>query len=189
MSDPAAFIDYWNAVDAVLQKLFGIHTGDADIDTAMIAAAQEDGETPEDFARRIGEKYGLTEIAHQGWYRPRIRITESDLRQFTGTENWDRHSLNRAVLYTDGARYLADQCGAYWLLDEIALAQRYEKRVAGEAFQVWKLTVNADRSALLSCDEGKGNEVFSKKIPFTDFPMDSISLYFTDRVILLPSEY
>jgi hypothetical protein len=119
----------------------------------------------------------------------RARLTEADLRQFTGTEQWYRHGLNRAVLYTDGAKYVADQCGAYWLLDEIALAQRFEKRVTGEEFQVWKLTVNPDRSALLSCEDGNDNTVFSKTIEFTDFPMDSISLYFTDSVILLPSEY
>jgi hypothetical protein len=46
-------------------------------------------------------------------------------------------------LFTDGAKYLADQGGACWLLDEIALPQREgNKRVAGDAFQVWKLTVN-----------------------------------------------
>jgi len=31
--------------------------------------------------------------------------------------------------------------GAYWLLDEIALAQRYKRRVAAEEFQVWTLKV------------------------------------------------
>jgi hypothetical protein len=30
--------------------------------------------------------------------------------------------------FTDGAKYLADAAGAaYWLLDEIALAQRFER--------------------------------------------------------------
>src|SRR5882672_7220245 len=89
------------------------------------------------------------------------RISEADLRQFTGTENWYRHALNRAVLFTDGAKYVADTCGAYWLLDEIALLQRFEKRVAGEEFQVWTLSVNPDRTAMLACGDGNGNEVFS----------------------------
>jgi hypothetical protein len=51
------------------------------------------------------------------------------------------------ITFTDGAKYVADDAGAYWLLDEIALAQRYEKKVSGEEFQVWKLTVNADSTA------------------------------------------
>ena len=78
---------------------------------------------------------------------------------------------------------------AYWLLDEIALAQRYNKRVAGEGFQLWKLTVKADHTATLACEDGNGRTVHSKRIPFTDFPLDEISFYFTDNTILLPSEY
>ena len=100
-------------------------------------------------------------------------LDAGDLRQFTGSENWYRHGLVRSVLFTDGAKYLADQGGAYWLLDEIALAQRHNKRVAGEEFQFWKLAVNLDKhKAVLTCDDGNGNIVFSKRIPFTDFPLD-----------------
>ena len=49
---------------------------------------------------------------------------ESDLDQFTGSENWYRHGLNRNVTFTDGAKYVADEGGAYWLLDAIAICQR-----------------------------------------------------------------
>jgi hypothetical protein len=117
------------------------------------------------------------------------KLTSEDLRQFTGSEHWYRHGLVRNVLFTDGAKYLADAGGAYWLLDEIALAQRYEKKVAGEAFQVWKLTVNPDHTATLTCGDGNNNVVYTKRIDFTDFPLPEISLWFTDNTILLPSEY
>jgi hypothetical protein len=66
-------------------------------------------------------------------------LRASDLGQFTGTEQWYQHGINRAVLFTDGAKYVADAAGAYWLLDEIAIIQSYDKQIAGEAFQVWKL--------------------------------------------------
>ena len=115
-------------------------------------------------------------------------LTESDLRQFTGTEQWYRHGLVRTVLYTDGAKHVADAGGAYWLLDEIALAQRFIKPVAAEPFQLWRLTVT-DNRAVLACEDGNGKCVFSKNIPFTDFPLAEITLYFTDNTILLPSEY
>jgi len=72
---------------------------------------------------------------------PSVSETLPDLAHFTGSENWYRHGLNRDVLFTGGAKYVADQGGAYWLLDEIALAQRGEKAVAAEEFQVWTLTV------------------------------------------------
>ena len=116
-------------------------------------------------------------------------LNTADLAQFTGSENWYRHAINRAVLFTDGAKYVADQAGAYWLLDEIAIIQPHNARVAAEGFQVWKLAVNADRSAVLTCDDGNGNVVYSKEIEYTDFPLDGITLYFTNNTILLPSEY
>jgi hypothetical protein len=116
-------------------------------------------------------------------------LTAANLRQFTGTEQWHRHGIVRDVLFTDGAKYVADQAGAYWLLDEIALAQRGNNRVAAEAFQHWKMTVKPDHTATLTCDDSNGQAVYSKAIPYTDFPLPEIALYFTGGVILLPSEY
>ena len=81
-------------------------------------------------------------------------LRKSELAQFTGSDNWYRHTINRNVLYTDGAQHVAEHGGAYWLLDEIAIIQPYNKRVAAEEFQVWKLTVHPDRSATLTCDDG-----------------------------------
>ena len=116
-------------------------------------------------------------------------LSKSDLAQFTGSDNWYRHGINRNVLYTDGAQHVAEHGGAYWLLDEIAIIQPYNKAVAAEEFQVWKLTVRPDRAATLTCDDGNGNIVFTKEIEHTDFPLDEITLYFTNNVIHLPSEY
>jgi hypothetical protein len=115
-------------------------------------------------------------------------IKLADLHQFTGTEEWYRHPLNQNVLFTEGAKYVADQAGAYWLLDEIALAQLAEASVKGEEFQVWTLDVEANR-ATLSCGNGNGTQVYAKEIAFTDFPAPGITLWCTDKVILLPSEY
>ncbi len=71
MSDdePQPFIDYWNAVDAAMKKLFGIDTGDAGISAELIASAQDEGDTPEDFALWWGEKYGLTLLSEFGGWR------------------------------------------------------------------------------------------------------------------------
>jgi hypothetical protein len=116
-------------------------------------------------------------------------LTTADLAQFTGSETWYRHGLVRDVLFTDGVKYVADAGGAYWLLDEIALAQKYEKRVAAEEFQLWKLTVKDNHTAALTCEDGNGEAVFIKAIEFTDFPLPVIALYFVNHTILLPSEY
>jgi hypothetical protein len=116
-------------------------------------------------------------------------LNKADLKQFTGSEHWYRHPLVRTVVFTDGAKYVADTAGAYWLIDEIAFAQ-ISKRIAREDFQLWKLQVNlADHTARLLCEDGNGTRVMSKKIPFTDFPLEEIAFYFIDNTILLPSEY
>ena len=111
------------------------------------------------------------------------------LSQFTGSEHWYRHGLVPSITFTDGAKYIADQAGAYWLLDEIALAQRFDTKVAAEEFQVWTLAVNADRTATLVCEDGNDNVVCTKPIPFTDFPGEGVTLWFENNVIYLPSEH
>jgi hypothetical protein len=95
------------------------------------------------------------------------KLTEAELNQFTGSENWYRHPINRKVLFTDGAKYLADRAGAYWLLDEIALIQPFDTRVAAEAFQVWILSVTTDHAATLTCEDGNGNILATKEVLFT----------------------
>ena len=116
-------------------------------------------------------------------------LDKAALGQFTGSESWYRHGINRAVLFTDGAKYVADQAGAYWLLDEIAIIQPHDARLRGEEFQVWKLAVNADQTGALTCEDGSDNVVYTKQIEYTDFPREGITLYFTNNTILLPSEY
>ena len=116
-------------------------------------------------------------------------LTKKELAQFTGTERWYRHGINRKVCFTEGAKYVADRAEAYWLLDEIALIQPFDKRVSAEVFQIWKLTVNADRSGQLVCEDGNNNVVYTKAISLIDFPGEGITLWFTANTILLPSEY
>jgi hypothetical protein len=116
-------------------------------------------------------------------------LDKADLLQFTGSEHWYRHSLNRKALYTDGVKHVAEAGGAYWLIDEIALSQAHIPAVAGEEFQLWRLTVRPDRTGTLACEDGNGNAMFTKELEYTDFPLDRIELYFTNGTILLPSEY
>ena len=111
------------------------------------------------------------------------KISESDLNQFTGTENYYRH-WTRCGVFTDGVQYLAEQAGAYWLIDAVF---SYRRR---EPFQVWTLRKNDDNSAVLTMQEDSGEPAKVRQtIPFTDFPLDRIKLYLIDSVLLLPSEY
>ena len=83
--------------------------------------------------------------------------------------------------FTDGAKHVADAGGAYWLLDEIALAQRHVKAVAAEAFQLWRLMVCLDHTGILTCEDGNGIPVYRKALEFTDLPVTGVTLYFTDK--------
>ena len=116
-------------------------------------------------------------------------LTMADLSQFTGSEQWYRHGLVRDVLFTDGAKHVADTGGAYWLIDKIAFARRRLKRVTAEEFQVWKLAVCPEKRAQLTCEDGNGKVVYRTRIDYTDFPLEEITLYYTNKTILLPSEY
>lgn len=114
---------------------------------------------------------------------------ESDLRQFTGTENYHKHWSGR-IMHTDGVEYLAEKAGAYWLIDLIASHQR--KRVAALPFQAWELKVDRTRTpmAVAECREDNGlPAVVRQKIEYTDFPLGGIKLFLCDGVLMLPSEY
>ena len=49
-------------------------------------------------------------------------LTKNELRQFTGTEHWYRDISG--YLYTDGVLYVAQEGGAFWLIDKILLTTR-----------------------------------------------------------------
>lgn len=115
-------------------------------------------------------------------------FNKEDLHQFTGTEQWYRHYFFKWITYTDGVKYLADHAGAYWLIDELAYAQKFLRKLPEQRLQVWKLKVK-DGKGILSCTGDNETVIYSKRIPFTDLPLDEITLYFANNVIHLPSEY
>ena len=55
--EPIPFMDYWDVVDEAMLNLFAIDTADAVIAPDIIAAAQEEGQTPEDFALWCGKTF------------------------------------------------------------------------------------------------------------------------------------
>jgi len=119
-------------------------------------------------------------------------LTVADLRQFTGSEQFFRHGLSKNHIYTEGAQFVAERAGAYWLLDKIAL--HGSPTIAREDFQVWKLTVNPDRTALLTTDNGNDEILKIETLTCTDFPLSEITLWavrneFNGFTIMLPGEY
>lgn len=112
-----------------------------------------------------------------------------DLATFTGTTVWYRHPMNRSKNYTEGVKFLAERAKAYWLIDDILFAYQTDPAINDLGFQVWKLTVKEDNSATLRLEDGDKKHVKSFEISYTDFPLKEITLWLTDNVLLLPSEY
>ena len=122
----------------------------------------------------------------------------TDLAHFTGTDTYTnlRYPWLRGAkfLLTDGAKFLAEQAKAFWLMDAIA-SHQINKKVAAEPFQVWTLSVNEKHEAILTCTDGDKTELVRQDIPGTDFPLTSITLYASQddylggRVVMLTSEY
>jgi hypothetical protein len=117
-------------------------------------------------------------------------LREEDLHQFTGTETWYRTLFFRDYLYTDGVRHVAEEGGAYWLIDKIFASAAHIGKLKNEEFQVWKLIRNKEgEGAKIICEDGNYNELYREEIDYTDFPLKSIELYLINKVLLLPSEY
>lgn len=112
-------------------------------------------------------------------------MTQAELEQFTGTENYYKHWLG--FNYTDGVKYLAEIGQAFWLLDAIG---SYQRKFKSRAFQVWELQVKEDRKGVLTMKEDTGTpELVRQEVPYTDFPLESIKIWLIDGVAILPSEY
>lgn len=105
---------------------------------------------------------------------------------FTGTEHYYKHPFG--ITFTDGCKFLADSAESYWLLDLVASYQ-YEPKVKDEEFQVFKLKVNDDKSALVEISDGNHNILMTQEIEYTDFPLSEIELWCIDKICILPSEY
>lgn len=125
---------------------------------------------------------------------------EAELRHFTGDLERTRHALNRRVIYTPGIAHLAERCGAYWLIDEIALAQM-SPRLQDEQvqdgrlreMQFWTLLVENGVGWLGCRADADVRPAYAKKIPFTDFPLAKIDVWAAwdgqHWTLYLPSEH
>lgn len=110
----------------------------------------------------------------------------SALALFTGTENYHPHISG--LHYTDGVAFLAENAGAYWLIDLIG---SYQKRCRKDRmlreFQVWTLKKTGNEADVI-CLRDMDDEAFRQHIPFTDFPLDEVTLYLENEVLMLPTE-
>jgi hypothetical protein len=119
------------------------------------------------------------------------KLTEADLAQFTGTENYYFNPLfGRRNKYSDGVKYVAEVAGAYWLLD-IVLSHQIDPKACAEEFQVWTLAKihGTDGCTVTMTDGNSETPIIQQKVEFTDFPLDNFKMWRANEVLYLPSEH
>jgi hypothetical protein len=119
-------------------------------------------------------------------------LTQNDLTQFSGSECLYKMSEISILRYTEGVRYLAQNGGAYWLLDAIEIYQ-HDKLIKNnqrlQDFQLWQLQLDGKGGCWLICSEDSNvKPIIRQYIPYTDFPF-SIKLYVECGCLLLPNEH
>ena len=115
------------------------------------------------------------------------KLEKADLGQFIGTEHYYKYW---GITFTDGVKYLVEVGGAFWLLDIIVSYQIYRK-IKKIPFQVWTLKVDVEKkTGVVTMKEDTGRPcLVTQKMEFTDFPLDEITMWLIDGVLILPSEY
>lgn len=117
---------------------------------------------------------------------------EAELKRFTGSEHCYRHKPK--LLLTDGAKFLADQTGCYWLYD---IVSSVPPELLDYWFAVVKLTVDlVAKTGVVVIEDGNDRQLYRQEIPLTDFSLAGVTLYLeeadfsprAEKVLLLPSE-
>ncbi|MDX2232701.1 MAG: hypothetical protein NW220_23930 [Leptolyngbyaceae cyanobacterium bins.349] len=122
-------------------------------------------------------------------------LTQAELRsglsQFTQIDGWYQHWVNQFV-FSDGIKWLCDQCECRWLLTEIAF---FQMRIRSdhqqiEPFQVWHLKRLPNYRVRLQC-RGVNNQIplIEDELRSVKFPLDEVTLWLINGMLLLPNEY
>jgi hypothetical protein len=119
----------------------------------------------------------------------------SETDGFTGTDAYHKFGV-RGVYLTDGAAYVANRVGAFWLFMGVSLLIR--GKYHNIPFQVWYLDVKEDKTATLCMREDTGRPFIHRHtLEYTDFPVGRFEFwavrgYVTDDddfVVMLKTEY
>lgn len=140
---------------------------------------------------------------------PRAELTSAEKaemvrdyeRQTIGSTELHPHALVRGVMFTNGIKYLADVCGAHWLVDAVASHQNgiYRRYPAECGFQVWRLEYNPTDArpstwVLEAWSDTPGAlesvRMVRQVIGYSDFPaeLDGYEFYCEGGVVLMKAE-
>lgn len=72
---------------------------------------------------------------------------------------------------------------------DLILSHQINPKVKNERFQVWELSKVTGAVFMVCCTDGNKHKVATQRIPFSDFPYDTATIWLIDGIMLLPSEY
>jgi len=125
-------------------------------------------------------------------------INETDLKGFTGTENYYKDFMGLKL--TDGTKFLMDNLKCGWLISDIAVINAMEKKVLdnraeGNNFLIVNIVIDREHNKLywtLKEDTGKPilyRQDYNSNSIAENYEGNEITLYLIDYVLLLTSEY
>lgn len=126
----------------------------------------------------------------------KARLVREHIAHTTGSEHQYKHVLN--LRYTDGMKFVAETCGAYWLLDLIASHQPTLLKRGNAEFQLWilKRTWEHENHWVIECwsdtPGSKGSKRMARQaIAYSDFPggLSPFEFYVEYGVALLKEEH
>lgn len=113
----------------------------------------------------------------------KAKLVEEYQANCNGFETTYKHLFRRNVVYSAGVKFVAETCGAYWLVD-LMMSHVTPKLLAGaEGFAVMTLKLNktGNGAKFEANDGGKGEggakRLAFQKIEYTDFPVKEITFY------------
>jgi hypothetical protein len=120
------------------------------------------------------------------------------MRQFIGTTAYHRYSvLFPFLLLTDGAKWFAEQCGAYWIFDIIGSIEHNVEGINTLPIVFYNFTQTEEGGGVFIAEKDMGIVIYSQTIEYTDLLLPTVDIWGEQtrrngreyRVCLLPSEH
>jgi len=122
-----------------------------------------------------------------------INILQAGLQQFHGSVQCYKIPLINTS-YTEGIRYLAEQGKCHWLVSDASIMA---KQLMAKSYFItidFKRLSEAEQKrqgyeAKIVYSDGNNNILETQVYRVSDFPLDTLRLYFVDNMLMLPGEY
>ncbi|MFD0837399.1 DUF6876 family protein [Mariniflexile aquimaris] len=121
-----------------------------------------------------------------------ITLQES-LQQFHGSEQFYQLALIQ-TRFTDGVHYLAEKAACFWLVTDASVIAKSLTDISYFITIDFKRLSKAEQEeqgceAIITYGDGNDTILETHRYNVTDFPLDTLRLFFVNNTLMLPSEY